>query len=139
MNEHDFDKMDSEFLKKFEKLRDKKVPKRVLDGFSASVEEKIRKKLFTPELEKKRFRMPLWAPVLTVLVLASLVVFRTGLHRATYFERPSNSVVISQPVPVNGDLAVEIAALKEIGEWTEQDETVLGDPADEFIQTADLL
>jgi hypothetical protein len=67
------------------------------------------------------------------------VVFRTGLHRATYFEAPGSSVTVSRSVPVNGDLAVEIAALREMGEWTEQDETIIGDPADEFIQTADLL
>lgn len=139
MNEHDFDKMDSEFLKKFEKLRKERVPKKVLEGFSASVEEKIRKKLFTPALEKKRFRLPLWAPVMTVLVLGSLVLFRTGLHRATYFESPGSSMVISQQRLVNGDLSVEIAALKEMGEWTDEDETVLGDPTEELIQTADLL
>ncbi len=120
MNDEQFKKMDDQWMKATKELREKKVSDGILKGFSASVERRI-----AGETPKTRpVRVPAWAPVMAVLVLASLVVLRTpGLTPPP--AAPAQAVDYAQ-LPETNDLDEEIAALKAVGAWSEADEALLG-------------
>jgi hypothetical protein len=134
MTNGSFEKMDKSLVKRFKAFREKKVPPALLEGFSARVEEGIRlmesKKIQKPAPAAWKFRVPMWAPVFAVLVLASLVVVRSGIHRLPggpelRIER-SAPALISAPSSA-ADVQAEIAVLRELGVWTEEDEQILGE------------
>lgn len=128
MTKEPFERQDESFLESFKRLREKKVPSEILKGFSASVEAKIRAKE-TPEIAPappRRIFSPAWAPVLAVLILASLVVWRLPLTVKSSPVMLSSVAVVSSAV---SDVAEEIAALRELGVWTDDDEhTINGSP-----------
>lgn len=116
MTKEPFEKMDSFWMETLKKARLKKVPPKILEGFSASVEARIRErqaKEAPAPAEPKRFRIPVWAPVFAVLIVASVVVLRSGL------ERPWTP-------PADSGLSEEIAVMRELGVWGDEDEAAAG-------------
>lgn len=136
MDEEKFKQIDEKLMAKFKSQRDKKVPWEIMKGFSASVENKLRERdqktfVFRPS----RAWLPAAVPVFAVMVLASWVVLRTP---ATVAPVVSPAVQVAAPLPVvtqlaqvsspieNADMAEEIAALREIGAWTDDDQDAIG-------------
>ena len=120
-----FEKQDKAFMEALKGTREKKVPPMMLKGFSASVEKKIREKQPSLEiqLKPKRVWIPVWVPVLTVLVIGSLLVLRMP------YEMKGPDIVHHYKVVELADaseLSDEIAALRELGAWTDEDEKATG-------------
>ena len=115
MNEESFEKLDESLKDEFRGLREKKVPPQILAGFSASVEEKIR----SLKRERKKFRFPLWIPTL-VPVLAVLVIFVWTAVLKQSGQSPENLPLAVSVAATS--LSEEIAALEELGVWTEEDD-----------------
>ena len=124
MSDPKFDKMDQEMMKSMKPLRDKKISDGMLKGFSASVERRL-------ELQNqpaiRRAFAPVWVPVLAVMILASVVVLRLPqtptalppvLKTVDYAELNENEREL--------DVDDEIAALKELGIWDDNDDSLLG-------------
>ena len=103
MNDERFKKSDEQMMDVMKTLREKRVSDGILKGFSASVERRILAKEQTGPRPRPAFRAA-WVPVLTVMVLASLVVSRV------------------QTGPKLTDIEEEIAALKEVGAWSDDDD-----------------
>ncbi len=116
MTKEPFEKMDSSWMEALKKARLKKVPPKILEGFSASVESRIRErqaKEAPAPAEPKRIRIPVWAPAFAVLIVASVVVLRGGL------ERPWMA-------PADSGLSEEVAVMRELGVWDDEDEAAAG-------------
>jgi hypothetical protein len=127
MTKEPFDKLDRELMKKLEGLRKKELPKGLLDGFSASVEARIREKEApAPVRRPSRRWAPVWVPTFAVLFLAVVVVLRLPKgpdgRPATL---PSQPAARQAQAPL-ADLADEIGLLMELGVWTEEDEKAVG-------------
>ena len=122
MTEEPFEKMDESLREEFRAFREKKVPSDILIGFSASVAEKIRAR--AGEKESRRVRFPIWIPALVpVLGVLALFVWAAVLKPSPGMRTvllPNGSVPIA--LSVTHDLSEEIAALEELGAWTEEDD-----------------
>lgn len=112
MNEHPFEKMDQEWMGAMKEAREKKISEGILKGFSASVERRI---LATERKTHNTWASPAWIPVMAVLVMASLVVLR--VPQTVDYAQLHDSESVSD----------EIAALKEVGAWSDADDALLGD------------
>ena len=110
MRDEQFKKMDEQWMKATEELREKKVSEGILKGFSTSVERRLAGE--TPR--SKPVRTLAWIPAMAVLVIASVVVLRSPMP------------VDYARLPETDNLDEEIAALKAVGAWNEADEAVLG-------------
>ena len=125
MTDETFQKMDEALMKAAEKYRKQEVPKAVLSGFSADVTQSIRKrqaqKTSAPSLGF-RVTLPVLAPVFAVLVLGVYIVLRDPgtpkLSLQGQMVQPASNKV--------SDVDEEIAVLKAIGAWTEEDERAAG-------------
>ncbi|MGH7197269.1 MAG: hypothetical protein ACREH5_00800 [Candidatus Omnitrophota bacterium] len=128
MTKEPFEKIDRELMKKLEGLRKKELPKGLLEGFSASVEKKIREKEAheAPAYKPARRLVPMWVPTFAVLILAVVVVLRLpkGPDGAPVTQ-PSQTLTRSVQAPLT-DLADEITVLMELGVWTDEDESAVG-------------
>lgn len=144
MKEHDFKDQDQKMMDAMQSRRDKKVPWEIQKGFAASVEEKIlergKKRSFGwfPE----RAWVPAAVPVFAVLVLAVVVTLRLPDRPAPVTgmtERPASTfalaptVELAQAVP---GAAEDIAALRELGEWSDEEEVALGEFSAEDLASA---
>ena len=135
MTKESFDKQDTSFMKNLKGLREKKVPPELMKGFSESVEERIRQKQTQKEPQRvfevrRRPRLfPVWVPVAAVLMLASLVVIRSGM------QNPSMPLNTMPPVS-RGTLEItqDIAALNEVGAWTEDDDNILNGTVESAVE-----
>ena len=121
MSKQQFEKMDEQWMKATKDLREKKVSDGILKGFSASVERRI---LAAEPQAPKRVRTLAWVPAMAVLVIASVVVLRTPL-----LSQPT--AIVAQKVdyaqlPDTDNIDEEIAALKEVGAWSDADDALLG-------------
>ncbi len=103
MKHKSFEHMDERWMKILESERERKINPEILKGFSASVERRL---AVDPAPARRKF-FPVAAPVLTMLVLAAVVVTR------------SNVVSVSGSA---SELPEEIAALSEMGVWTDEDD-----------------
>lgn len=128
MKDELFEKLDESFMEKFKALRGKKLPSEAFKGFSDSVLSEIQKRNQEKTQERTPFKswIPIFVPVLGVLlVFVSLAIFRP--HHG--FQIPNTSVLTSQialsTVSEISDISDEIAALRELGEWTDEDEQAL--------------
>ena len=114
MKHGSFENMDEFFRKNLGAARRRPVPPEVLKNFSWEVEMKIRHQLENPPKPRAaRIFSPVWAPVCAVLILSLVLVphFPQGFH-AVY--------------PVNiSEISSEIAAMREMGVWTEEDENAV--------------
>ncbi len=110
MSDKKFERMDEQWMKATKDLREKKVSDGMLKGFSTSVERRILSK----EQFAKRAWSPAWVPAMAVLVIA----FAAVLHLP-------QSVDYAQ-LPNTASVDDEIAVLKEVGAWNDEDEALLG-------------
>lgn len=108
MKDKEFKKMDENWMKKMEPLREKEVSEGMLKGFSTSVERRITAREET--VKKSPVLRPAWVSTLAVLVLASLVAVR--------------SPELTQPSS-DDEVQEEIELLKELGAWDESEEEAL--------------
>ena len=112
-------------MERLKSAREQKVPPVLLKGFSASVTARIREKEPSLELKIKPRRswIPVWAPVFAVLTLGSVLVLRLpiGMQGGPSI---SKTAEFAQAQP--GQLSDEIAALSELGVWTDEDERSAG-------------
>ena len=121
MSDEHFEKADEKMMEAMKTVREKRVSDGILKGFSASVERRILAKEQAGPRPKPAYRAA-WVPVLAVMVLASLVALRTPVGVSTE----------------TTDVEDEIAALKEVGAWSDDDETVLGNSEDTDAQVLEL-
>lgn len=122
MNSESFEKLDQDFMDRLKSRREKGVPPEMLRDFSASVEAKIREK----EAGKgsmpsgRRWITPVLVPAFAVMLLASVVVFKSPS-----FHMPSPQPYMNMMLTSNADLSDEISALEELGVWGDEDEKIL--------------
>lgn len=127
MNDKNFKKMDETWMKKIQPIRDKKVSEGMLKGFSASVERRIASDEPAPAGRRRVFA-PVWAPVMAVMVLASLVVLRSPIISNSLLKPAMTPMELAQAIDNSkDDVQEEIEVLKALGVWDEvEDEKVLG-------------
>lgn len=127
MDNGSFEKQDRSLMEALKSIRDKKIPDAIMKDFSASVESKIREKQPSLEIQikPKRSWVPVWAPVFAVLMIASLLALRLPMGpRETPLALSPRMVQLAQ-ANVN-ELSDDIAALRELGAWTDDDEKSVG-------------
>ncbi len=128
-----FDESDGSLMKDLKGLREKKVPPAYLKGFSESVERKIlgrrEKKGFG--FQPGRFTVPVWVPVMAVLVLAVTLVVRGPFTEKTLSVTPG-SVQLASATLSEEELSEEIALMAELGEWSDVDDSLL-EPQDDAL------
>ncbi|OIO37914.1 MAG: hypothetical protein AUJ72_03630 [Candidatus Omnitrophica bacterium CG1_02_46_14] len=117
MDHRSFDEQDKAWMERFKTKREEKVPQEILKGFSAGVEAQIRQNQPSLEVQwkPKRRWLPVWTPVLAVLIIGSIVVLRIPM---------SKTVELAQATP--SQISDEIADLSEVGAWTEEDDKSTG-------------
>jgi hypothetical protein len=116
MKHESFEKMDEFFMKHLGLARQKSVPPESLKNFSWEVELKIRQAAECPKPRAARFLSPIWAPVCAALILFLVLV-------------PHFSGNFSSVHSVNvSEISSEIAAMREMGVWTEEDENAVAGP-----------
>ena len=123
MKDHDFKKMDENLMDSMKTLREKEVSEGMLKGFSASVERRILAKRQTERAPRAAFS-PGWVPALAVMVLASLVVLRLPSEHASSVSQTTEHTQLNSSKDTN--IEDEIAALKELDVWSDEDESALG-------------
>ncbi len=120
MSDKDFEKMDQQWMKSTKEIREKKVSDGILKGFSASVERRIVLNKQSP----RRSLSPSLVPAMAVLVIASVLVLRSPILSTIY--TPFSKNVDYAQLHETDNVGDEIAALKELGAWTDEDEALLG-------------
>lgn len=125
MAKESFEGQDHSWMERLKGVREKKVPPIFLKGFADSVESQIRKTQPSLEiqLKPKRTWVPVWTPVLVVLIIGSLLVLRlpVGMRQ---IPAPVKTIELAKANVTQ--LSDEIAALREIGAWTDEDEKSAG-------------
>ena len=130
MKDDAFKKMDRAWMNRLKSLREKELPHGALKGLSASVEARIREKQATKGLEPRRFKIfiPVLVPSLAVLIIASVIVLRPPSVLRDSLAPVGFIPFASEPAAIS----TEIAALRELGMWTEKDEEVIRNPAEDL-------
>lgn len=118
MSEQHFEKMDQEWMKSTKDLREKKVSDGILKGFSASVERRI----LSQEQAPKRSALRAWVPAMAVLVIASVVVFRSPILSTPFAPVLKTTDYAQLDDNEEMDVEEEIAALTELDAWSEEDD-----------------
>jgi len=140
MDRQSFEEQDKSWMDATKKEREKKVPSAIMKGFSASIESKIRQNQPSLEIKfkSKRVWVPVWAPVFAVLVIGSVLVLRSpaGTSRGVLQYAPDKTVQLAQANVTQ--LSDEIAALREIGAWTDEDEKSIGVITDAELEDLEL-
>ncbi len=132
MTNDSFKKMDERWMNDLKLMREKKVPAKMLDGFSASVEARIRE-VEKPQERKnfgfrpRRFFVPVFVPTFAVLIIASMVVLRS----------PSNPAQLASATTAV-ELSDEAAVLREVNVWTDEDEAAAGVSTDNSLADIEL-
>ena len=142
MKNHDFEKIDERWMKDLKEIREKKVPEKILDGFAASVEARIREdkrnvaaKAY--DIKPKRFLVPVFAPTFAVLIIGSVLVLRSPL--ATRPEAVPQALTRRVSEKTTSDnISEEVAVLREVGAWTEEDEAAAGVSSDAGLSDIEL-
>ncbi len=134
-----FDQQDKSLMERLKAVREQKVPPAIMKGFSASVEKRIREKQPSLEIQfkPKRSWVRAWVPVMTVLVIGSILVLRLPIGMRGMPVAPTNQTVELAQANSN-QLTDEIAALTEVGAWTEEDEKSTGLPTENDIEDLEL-
>ena len=122
MTDEHFETMDEKLMSAAKTLREKEVSEGMLKGFSASVERRILAKQQTERSPRTAFS-PGWVPAAAVMVLASLVALRLPTEPVSSVSQTNDHV---QPSNRETDVEDEIAALKELGVWSDEDEAAIG-------------
>lgn len=115
MKNSSFKKWDKFFMEHLETSRRKTVPPEILKNFGWEVEMKIRQEQINPAKPgMMRMLSPVWMPICTVAILFLVLAphFQSGFHRARFVN--------------TAEIPTEIAAMREVGVWTEEDENMVG-------------
>ena len=120
-----FEQWDEAFMKDFKTLRERKVPQRILENFSASVERKIQEKQTTRALQPRPIRWaPVWVPAFAVLLLVVSIVAPRPANRPKLSQSESGIATPSiVSVSTSPEISEEMTFLEELGEWTDDDES----------------
>ena len=122
MKDEIFEKSDEALMNQFKAMRERKIPSRILEGFSTSVERKILEKQTKKTLRPGFLSWaPVWVPAFAVLLLfASTVVLHYPAGLNTH---PRLAVTVSTvSAAPHSEISDEVVFLRELGEWTEEDE-----------------
>ena len=130
MTDKYFEPMDEKLMDSMKTLREKEVSEGMLKGFSASVERRILAKQQAERSPRAAFS-PGWVPALAVMVLASLVVLRLPSEPVSQVSQSTGHTRLSNNKEV--DVEDEIAALKELGVWSDEDEATFGGTSEEAL------
>jgi hypothetical protein len=137
MDNRDFEKTDVSWMKRLGALCQKPIPPEILKGFRASVEDRIRQN----QAQRQRkplpsFSLPVfsWAPALAIVIVAFVVVLRLPDRQ----NLPLGPRQVLRMATVTSTLAEEIAALREVGAWTNEDEAALGINGDASLDELEL-
>lgn len=125
MTKEPFEKQDKSLMDALKDAREKQAPPVIMKNFSASVEAKIREKQPGVEIKfkPKRAWVPVWAPVFAVLVIGLVLVLRSPVGIR---EIPASSKIIELAQANTAQLSDEVAELRELGAWTDEDEKSSG-------------
>ena len=125
MSQDPFKPIDESLMKIFKSRREKQIPPRLMQGFAASVETRIRQKENPePNPVSQRVLWPQWTPVLAVLIIAVALVTKLPLSNRSAHPSvsPARMVIMAN---VSSSLADEIEVLSDLGVWTDEDENNL--------------
>ena len=122
MKNESFEEMDRSFMKDLKNVREQKVPPIYLKGFAESVERKIadREEANESVPQSKRFTVPVWLPVMAVLVIAVTLVLKNPAGTQSLSVTPQ-SVQLASANLSDQELSDEIAVMAELGEWSDED------------------
>ena len=126
MKKESFNEMDKSLMRDLKSAREQKVPPIYLKGFAASVERKIAgiHEKEEPVFAPKRFTVPVWVPVMAVLVIAVTLVLQGPLGTRSLSVTPQ-SVQLASATLSEQELSEEISVMTELGEWSDEDESLL--------------
>jgi hypothetical protein len=128
MTNKSFENMDKSFMKDLKNEREKKVPPIYLKGFAQSVERKI-----TAAPEKKRFVVPVWVPVMAVLLIAVTLTVKNPLGARSLSVSPQ-AVQLASATMSDQELSDEISLMSELGEWTDDDDSLIESLTEEDLE-----
>lgn len=128
MSRQDFEEMDKDWKDRTRPLREHKVSPELMKGFSASVERRLKGESETSPARSGWAGWRPLVPVMAVLVVASALVLRYPVWQSSVMRSPA-SMNLATAVT---DVADEVAALRALGVWTEEDERSVGS-ADETL------
>ena len=95
------------------------VPESLLSNFSETITQKIREReLLSPQSKAPAF-LPWLVPTFAVLVLASAIAIRQSVTPEQVAQGTTQAIGLTANVVT---LADEVAALRELGVWTEEDD-----------------
>ena len=137
MTKESFEKQDKSLMDALKDAREKQVPPVIMKNFSASVEAKIREKQpsFEIKFKPKRAWVPVWVPVFAVLVIGSVLVLRLPVGVK---EIPDSPKIIELAQANTAQLSDEVAELRELGVWTDEDEKSIGVITDAELEDLEL-
>ena len=137
MTNESFDQQDRLLMERLKDARERKTPPEILKGFSESVGARIREKQPSLEIKltPKNSWIPAWVPVLAVLMIGSLLVLRMPIGMQGISLTPA-TVELAQANA--SQISDEIAALSEVGVWTEDDEKSAGLLAENDLEESEL-
>ena len=95
------------------------VPELLLSNFSESVTQKIREREHLSLQPKAPAFLPWLVPTFAVLVLASAIAIRQSVTPEQVAQGTTQAIGLTANVVT---LADEVAALRELGVWTEEDD-----------------
>ena len=117
MSEEKFESMDRSLMKDIKGAK-LSVPGSLLEGFSASVTQRIRE-CQLPKEAKAPALSPWLVPTFAVLIIASALTWRLPL---TSNQMASGTVQAINLTANVASISDEVAALRELGVWTEEDD-----------------
>jgi hypothetical protein len=141
-----FEQQDRAMLNAFKSVREKKVPPQVLEGFSAAVEDRIRRKQarHRPHFVFQWPRMRVLVPSLAVLLIALLMTLKMPYDGKDYSPvKSAKTAIRTTPIDMFSgpifDIVGEVALLRELGVWTEEDEDIFGELSEYALEILDLV
>ncbi len=129
MSDKNFEAMDRSLMKDLKTAAKAPVPPDVLKGFSASVIEKIREEDPARETYHPVLSAVWLTPAFAVLILASLVVWHLpgGQEGKPLWQSAvSKPAAMIQLASTVSTISAEVAALRELGAWTDEDDLSSG-------------
>ncbi len=123
MKNEDLEKLDQTLMNQFKETREKKVPWRIMNGFSASVERQILEKQLktVPRFGFLKWGIPVLAPAFAVvLFLASTALLHYPVSFETNHKTTASTVSVSSSS--GPEISDEVTFLSELGEWNEEDD-----------------
>ena len=126
MKNENLEKLDQMLMDQFKETREKKVPWRIMNGFSASVERQILEKQLktVPRFGFLKWGIAGLVPAFAALLfLASTALLHSPADIKTRQKTAASTAsAISVASPSGPEISDEVTFLSELGEWNEEDE-----------------